>query len=93
MKKPKTAAQVVDDLLATVPAPKSNAVIASMPELAAAIKRFLELKAVGDPRAHVSLAWFYNNKLREQYNGPSMDAVRRHVRDVLHLDVTTGKKL
>lgn len=89
----KTPAQVVDDLLSTVPAPKSNAVLAAMPELVAAIVRFLDLKAAGDARAHVSFAWFYTNKLRAAYDGPSMDAVRRYVSEVLHRNITTGKKL
>lgn len=84
---------VVDQLLASVPPPKSNAVLSSKPELMAAIRRFLELKAAGDPRAHMSLAWFYTHKLRAMYNGPSIDAVRRFVSQVLRLNIATGKKL
>lgn len=59
----------------------------------AAIARFLDLKASNDTRAHVSFAWFYTNKLRAAYDGPSLDAVRRYISDVMRRDVTTGKKL
>lgn len=89
----KTPAQVVDKLLASVPPPESGSILASKPELVGAISRFLELKAAGDERAHVSFAWFYNNKLRSVYDGPSLDCVRRYISGVLKLNITTGKKL
>jgi hypothetical protein len=89
----KTPAQLVDHLLDSVPPPNSKAVLANKPELVAAIRRFLELKAARDPRAHVSFRWFYLNKLRSAYDGPSLDAVRRYISDVLRLNISTGKKL
>jgi len=91
MKKP--PAQVVDELLSTIPPKQSKSMIAANPELAEAINSFLALKAAGDPRAHVSLAWFYNNKLRDVFGGPTFDSVRKYVREVLALDITTGKAI
>lgn len=62
-------------------------------ELEQAIAYFLERKYQGDPRAHVSLFWFYTNKLRPKYKGPSMNMVYRHVREVMKLDIRTGGPL
>ena len=90
MKKP---AKIVDDLLADIPAKKSSALLAQKPELCEVIQAFLDLKNASDPRAHVSFAWFYQNKLKDKYDGPSYDSVRRYVRDVMKLNVATGESL
>lgn len=82
----KTPEEEVDELLAEIaPVARRNAV-ADNPPLAAAIQRFLELKAAGDPRAHVSLNWFYREKLRERFGGPNITTVCTYVREFLRLD-------
>lgn len=83
---------VVDDLLNDIPddaRPRRKNLIADRrPALGDAIKRFLELKAAGDERARgLTLRWFYNNKLRDRFDGPGMDTVRAYVRDWLGLDL------
>lgn len=93
MTKPKTPAQVVDALLDTVPKRKATRALDSKPDLVKAIARFLDLKKEGDERAHVTFAWFYRNKLRSAFDGPSYDAVRRYVTDVMSRNIETGKSL
>ena len=83
----------VDRLLDEVSPQQTNRNLDANPDLVEAIRYFLECKAKNDPRAHVSFSWFYRNKLKNQYNGPGHDAVYRYVRDVLKLDVRTGKPL
>lgn len=83
----------IDELLDDVPAKKSRSTLASMPDLVEHIKDFLRLKVAGDERAHVSLNWFYRSKLQPLFSGPSMDVVRRYVRDELRLDIVTGEPL
>lgn len=63
------------------------------PELVAAIKYFMNQKAAGNPDMHMTLAWFYREKLRARYRGPGPDAVRNYVREVLRLDMLTGAPL
>jgi hypothetical protein len=86
---------VVDELLEHTSPPTRRNMVIDMPELAAAIKYFLELKAVGHPSAkHITLRWFYIHKLREQFDGPMwFGTVRRYVREVMKLDPATGKSL
>lgn len=96
MKKQSNPSKVVDDLLADCPMPKKRNLIAEQhPELGAAIERFLELKASNDDRVcGITLSWFYDNKLRPKFNGPSaMDTVRKYVRQHLNRDPKTGAKL
>lgn len=83
----------VDDLLDGLAAPARKHVIARMPELAEAIAYFLRLKRDEDPRAAVSLRYFYLEKLRPQFGGPGFDAVRHYVAEVLLLNITTGTPL
>lgn len=92
MKKPKN---IVDQLLESTPSPVRRNMITDMPELAEAIKYFLELKASGHASAkHISLRWFYTHKLREQFDGPRwLGTVYKYAREVLKLDPTTGKAL
>lgn len=94
MKKP-TPEIVVDQLLKDVELPKPTSVINGNPELGAAIKYFLELKAAGDAAAkHVTLSWFYEHKLRDEFDGPRyVGTVRAYVRKVLKLNPATGKPL
>ena len=90
----KHPADVVDDLLDTVPPKTGRSSVRDNPDLAKAIERFLHLKAAGDERAHVSLTWFYENKLRTLYDGPmSADTVKKFVRKHLQRDFRTGKPL
>lgn len=102
MKKPKipsarfkSSENIVDELLERTPPPVRRNMIIDMPELAAAIKYFLELKAAGNSSAkHITLRWFYIHKLREQFGGPLwVGTVRRYVREILKLDPATGKPL
>lgn len=84
----------VEGLLDEVPeTPKSRGVMHNLPELCSAIKYFLECKATGDKRAHVSLKWFYHNKLKPKFGGPTIYTVYNYVRDDLGLDARTGKPL
>ena len=94
MKKPKSQA-VVDKLLESTPPTVRRSMIVDMPELAEAIKYFLELKAAGHPSAkHITLRWFYIHKLREKFDGPLwLGTVRKYVREILKLDPATGKPL
>lgn len=91
---PKTPEQQVDDMLAEVPSHRPGIIERNEP-LVRALRRFLELKAANDSRVqHITLAWFYVNKLREEFKGPkTIDCVRAFVRDVLKLDPKTGKAL
>lgn len=85
----------LDDMLNDLPPKESRAKLSALPELAEAIRYFLERKADGDKRvAHVSLAWFYRRKLKPEYDGaPTIEAVRTYVRDQMGLDPVTGKRL
>lgn len=94
MKKP-SPEKLVDELLSEIDPPAPRSVIIDNPELATAIKYFLDQKANGNPAAkHITLTWFYAHKLREKFNGPAgTTTVRRYVRDILKLDWSTGKAL
>lgn len=85
--------RVVEGLLDDSPPPQSKATLDRMPELVAAILFFLDLKKAGDERAHMTLRWFYTNKLRPKFGGPTYDAARRYIRDTLRRHVTTGEDL
>lgn len=87
--------EVLSDLLKSAPkAPKSKSVMEQKPELVEAITLFLDMKQAKDASAHVSLRWLYvEGGLREKYDGPSWDAARRYIRDVLRRDVLTGADL
>lgn len=86
---------IVDQLLGDLAPPAARSVISDNPELGEAIKYFLDLKAKGHPAAkHITLRWFYINKLRDQFDGPRwLGTVRRYAREVLKLDPATGKPL
>ena len=47
--------------------------------LARALAHFMKLKVEGDPRAAVPLTGFYQDKLKEPFNGPTACTVRLHV--------------
>jgi hypothetical protein len=84
----------VEQLLDEVPEARTRNIVEDNQPLADAISYFLRLKAEGDKRAHVSLKWFYENKLRQKYGGPkSIDTVRKYARDVLGLDPKTGESI
>ncbi len=91
----KRPASIVDNLLSNLPAAKSKNMICANPDLVEAITHFLHLKARGDEIAkHVTLSWFYDKHLREQFDGPVwFGTVRKFVKEVLKLDHTTGKRL
>ena len=84
----------VEQLLDEVPEVRTRNIIEDNKPLADAISYFLRLKAEGDPRAHVSLKWFFENKLRPKYGGPkTVDTVRKFARDVLNRDPSTGEQI
>lgn len=90
MRKPR---QFVKALLKSMVLPTKH-MMNDNPELVAALRYFLELRAAGDPSTRVHLAWFYREKLRDQFNGPkSFCTVRAYIRDVMKLDPKTGKTL
>jgi len=91
-KKRPAPADIVDDLLDEVDTATKRNMISDNPDLAAAIARFLDLKASSDERVQgITLSWFYVNKLRDRFGGPrTMDTVRSYVRDVLKRDHITG---
>lgn len=74
----KSPEKAVDDLLKGLTETKKPCAVERNEPLAAALRHFLALKAKGE--AEVALEWFYENKLKELYNGPSMTTVRRWVR-------------
>lgn len=86
---------IVEELLNDIDMPTRRNVISQMPELGTAIEHFLDLKRDRDERvAHLTLAWFYTNKLRPRFGGPkTMDTVRAYVRDILRRDPQTGGEL
>lgn len=65
---------IVDGLLADIPGSKPCAVERNAP-LAAALRHYMALYADGTTK--VSLQWFYEEKLKAAFNGPSMTTVRR----------------
>lgn len=73
--------------------PRRSRQMDDMPELVEALEAFFELKREGDERAHVSFHWFYRHKLRPTFGGPPLETVYCYVRDVMRLDVKTGKRL
>lgn len=85
---------LVENLLHDIPA-KGQSMIEDNPDLAAAIQHFLNLKRDDDPRVKgVTLTWFYNNKLRDAFDGPRwFGTVRKYVREVLKRDPKTGREL
>lgn len=84
----------VEELLNNLPSRPGARTLDNMPDLVAAVEHFLTLKANHDPRASMSLCWFYQKGgLRDRFSGPSWDAVRRYVQDVLGRSPTTGAKL
>ena len=87
--------KTVNDLLDDVTVPGRRSIVADNEPLADAILQFLQLKATGHPKAvHISLKWFYENKLRPEFGGPqTMDTVRSYVRNILKLDPATGNPL
>jgi hypothetical protein len=90
---PKTPEQQVEDFLAKVPKKQQISVVAANADLAAALAHFMKLKGADDPRAHVTLNWFYNNVLRDKFDGPCITTVKNYVRDFLKVDFKTGKRL
>ena len=90
-KKNQTPSEKVDEMLASLPPMRSRHRITQMPELVEAIKHFLELKRNRDPRANVSFAWFYRNKLREAFDGPGIDSARKFCTEILKVDYQTGE--
>lgn len=64
-------------------------------KLAKAIEHFMDLKRAIDPRVeHVTLAWFYEKKLRPKFDGPKkIETVKIFVREILKCDPQTGKAL
>ncbi len=85
--------QVIAALLKRADVPTKH-MLNGNPELVAAVRFFLELKAKGDPSASMSLPWLYRNGLRERFDGPRWyGTVRAYVRDVMKLDPNTGEAL
>lgn len=72
--------------------PRKPGMIEKNKPLAKAITHFMKLKFNEDERVeHVSLAWFYENKLRPKYNGPKkIETVKKFISEVLMLDPETG---
>lgn len=87
--------EIVDDLLDELDMPGRRNVITENPPLMQAIAYFLDQKAEGDPRTkHITLAWFYLNKLRDRFDGPVWyGTVRVYVKDFLQRDIKTGRAL
>ena len=81
-----TPEEIVRALLADVPdnLTKPCAVERNAP-LAAALRVYRRMLADGE--THASLEWFYENKLKAVFNGPSMTTVRRWSRREDALDV------
>ena len=71
-----TPEERVEQLLADVPdsLTKPCAVERNKP-LAQALRHYRSLLAEG--KTHASLEWFYENKLKAAFDGPSMTTVRR----------------
>ncbi len=92
MKKKKSVADLLDDV--ELP-PAYRSVVADNEPLADAILQFLQLKATGHPKAlHLTLRWFYVNKLQQEFGGPNyFGTVRDYVRKILKLDIKTGNPL
>lgn len=84
----------LEALLDSCPPPRKLPKMETNPELVKAVRWFLDLKAKDDPRARMSLRWFYSKKLRDRYEGPKTEStVIDYVRTVMRLDPDTGKPL
>jgi hypothetical protein len=55
-------------------------------ELSRAISHFLDLRAAG--KTMLYLSWFYEHRLRDEFGGPSIGTVLRHVRTCLRRSPT-----
>lgn len=85
--------QTIKDLLKNVASPTKR-LLDDNPDLVSALRYFLELKALGDPTAKLTLSWFYREKLRAQFDGPvCYRTVRDYVVDVMRLDPLSGEAL
>lgn len=93
----KQAQPTLEQLLADVPRgqPTRKNVVAENVPLANAIQEFLTLKAAEDDRVSgVTLAWFFEHKLRPAFGGPVwFGTVRSYVRNFLGVCHRTGRKL
>lgn len=91
MKKNQTTEAIVADLLEGASLPPGTI----SEELADVIRVFLEKKAVGDVDAiHITLPWFYREKLQQRFNGPKwFGTIRKFVREELGRDPSTGMEL
>lgn len=91
----KKKTRTVNDLLEDVEIDATKNMVADNEPLADAILQFLQLKATGHPKAsHLTLRWFYLNKLRPEFGGPKWyGTVLKYARDVLHLNPQTGNPL
>lgn len=85
----------VDTLLRGMKQPNRRNMICDMPELAAAIEYFLDLKAADDEQVRgITLSWLYRSGLQVQFDGPIwFGTVRKYVRQYLKRDHITGKPL
>lgn len=91
----KSMKNIVDQLLSeSCPPPWRNMINDNKP-LAEAITYFLRLKVSGNEQVkHISLSWFYREKLQARFNGPSsIDTVKAYVRKFLKVDWKTGEAL
>ena len=85
----------VRDLLNGMKQPNRRNMICDMPELAAAIDYFLDLKVAEDEQVRgIALSWLYRHGLQAQFDGPIwFGTVRKYVREYLKRDHITGKPL
>lgn len=95
MKKPPEACGIVDEMLSESCPPKWRNMINDNKPLAEAIRYFLKLKAANVEHVqHISMAWFYREKLQARFDGPSsIDTVKAYVRKFLKVDWKTGVAL
>jgi len=79
-----TPEELVDTLLSDHS--RRECLVCDCEPLARAVRKFLELKDAGDPRAAaIGIRWFFENKLRDNFpEGPrSYETVKKHVRTCL----------
>lgn len=88
----KTPAERVDALMSDLPEPRrARRLLDGNPNLVLAIKYTLEKRAAGG--LPMGLKKFYEQHLREEFQGPSWTAVLRYCSDVLKIDTRTGENL
>lgn len=87
----KTPAQRVDILMSDLPDQSSNHAVSKNEDLALAIRYTLEKVKAGS--LPMGFKKFYEQHLKDEFDGPSYHAVYSYCREVLRVDTRTAEAL